>query len=219
MIFTGFLGGGPASLSYEGGASSADPTTAEVRTHTSVPVGAADADRTVFIIAHWVTNISTVLSSATIGGAAATIHVQTNNVNRGVAILSARLAAGTTTTVVLTLAVGAASYGTIVASFRSVGLVSAAPYDTDSAIPATVPTQAVTLDLKGDGILLAAATLNSLAAAYGMSGATEQYEVMPTYVGGGDAISADEAARVITFSRSGGTGTNFSGAVVAASFR
>ena len=42
---------------------------------------------------------------------------------------------------------------------------------------------------------------------------------MPAYVGGGDEITADELARVVTFSRSGGSGTDFNGAVVAASFR
>lgn len=221
MIYLGVIGGyGPVDMSYEGLTLSFDASSANVRSHTSVPIGSADADRTVFIIAHWaVSSVGAALVSATIGGVVATIHVQTNDATRGAAIISAPLAAGATTTVVLTLTSALAGYSSSVASFKATSLISSTAYDTDSAIAASVTTQAVTLDLKGDGILLAAASLSSLAAAYGISGATELYESMPAYVGGGDEITADELARVVTFSRSGGSGTDFNGAVVAASFR
>lgn len=220
MIFVGVLGIGPADLSYEGFTTSATASTSEVRSHTSVPIGTADADRTVFCLAHWtVSSVGAALVSATIGGVAATIHVQANQATRGVALISAPLAAGTTTTVVLTLTGGLAGYGSRVASFKVTNLVSSTAHDTDTAIAVSDTTKTVTLDLKGDGILFAAASLSSSAAAYGMSGATELYETMPLYVGGADEIAADEAARVITFSRSGGAGTTFNGALVAASFR
>ena len=219
MIFIGVVGGGPAALSYEGTVSSVDIASANVRSHTSVPVGGPETDRQVFVVAHWFPNVSKALVSATIGGVAATIHVQSGATTLGVALISAPLPSGTTATVVLTLESGAASYSSSVAAFRVTGLVSAIAFDTDLDFAVGDTTKSVTVDLKGDGILLTGASLSSGAAAYGISVATELYESMPLWVGGGDEITADEAARVITFSRSGGAGTTFNGALVAASFR
>lgn len=127
---------------------------------TSVGLGAANAARRIFITAHWLSGGSaTTISSATIGGVSATIHVQDGHsggsTGLGVAILSAIVPTGTTGSVVLN-GVASPKFGV----FRAVGLPGS-PTATDSDNGVNTTGASVSISVPANGILLAAGTGSS----------------------------------------------------------
>lgn len=193
---------------------------------SAVPIGAAANDRHVFMIVHWLAGSpASALSAATIGGMAATIHVQTTGASAstagaGSAIISAPLAAGTTADVTLTFSRGTQAY---LGTHRVTGLLSATAKDTLSASPAGAANPYTgTLDAFRDGILLFGAMLGYNTPNYTITGATENYEnsvdTNEKVVGSSLNVTADETSRSMTISGNGSSQL-ITGPIVGAAFR
>lgn len=135
-------GGGGGSNVAMGGSSSAN-TVGSVASIAALSYGTipAAAGRRIFAIIEWACTadaVVTTLNSATIGGIAATIHVQNNSngtsafTNYGCAIISATVPTGTSGTLAATFS--NATLRTMYASYCGVqGLVSSVAFDTASA--------------------------------------------------------------------------------------
>lgn len=213
-----------AAISYVGLTTLAD--TGAAQSVAGVSVGAAAYNRTVVMIVHWYNPTSVkALSSATIGGVAATIHAQNTGVGgsaakTGCAIISAFLPAGTTATVTLDFVAGAAYYHAYLETYRVVGLISAVAIDAISTAVSAVNTFNGTIDVLEDGVLLMGGTLFA-AVSYSFSGVTENYESTiftdQRITGASLATTADETNRAVSITRSGGTAMY--GPIVGASFR
>lgn len=227
MLIDPFRSIRPATLNYEGQASgSVGGGGSTTITITSVPIGTAAADRKVFMLIHWlgVGASPALLSALTIAGAAATIHLQNADTNGlsfwGCAIVSASVPTGTTAAVVGT--VGASISILEAGAFRATGIIYAAPRDTFSAV-VLAPSSSQSIDVDQDGFVIAGGTFRSGAATYVFSNITKRYEVAinPTFFadGAGDETPVAQAGKVIAVARSGGSGTDFQGPFIGASFR
>ena len=216
-----------AAKSYIGLTTIADTTATPVA--TGVAIGAEAFDRRVFILVHWI-NATAVkaLASATIGGVAATIHAQSSatlaaSTYAGTAIISAVLPTGTTATIALSFATGAAFYHPYLEVYRVTGVLSGVAGDTISATPSGVNPYSGTIDVANQGVLLFGATVYSDATGYTFAGATEDYEssigTKMRIIGSSLAITANETNRAVSITRTGGAGTGFNGCVVGAAFR
>lgn len=176
----------PASLTFisqsGGGVPAANPaleddTNASTYTFTSAAIGTADATRRVVVVAHWAqaTNNRT-LTSATIGGIAATIHQQSNPANlASVAIISALVPTGTTATIVLNF--NASADRCKIGVFRSVNEQVASPNDTQVDTSFTSNALSVSLAVPQDGWVVAGST-NATGAGitHTWTGVTKQYD-------------------------------------------
>ncbi len=161
------------AVSYIGGAE--DVTNASSYSLVGTSIGTAAADRVVFVAAHWGGVFDTALSSATIGGIAATINIAVSGdggTNRMVAIFSAAVPTGTTATIALTMS-GSTNRMHIevyaVTGFSSVG-------DAQSSTPGAAGTadQTLTLTVTDGGGAIAARTINdSTTGTNAWSGVTE----------------------------------------------
>lgn len=213
----------PATISYLG---LLTPTLVSGTTYSSTgaAIGAAAADRRVFCIVDWTKSGSpSSLSSATIGGVAATIHAQNKVASvfgLSVAIISALVPTGTTATVSLTFS-AAASPGLGV--YRVTGLQSATALDVISTGGSLGDPYSDTIDVAGQGILLFGGTIYSGATGFTVGGATEDFDINVAsntrMVGSSLAVTTTELGHTVSLTRSGGTAGSFGGAVVAASFR
>jgi hypothetical protein len=146
----------PASLTFIGATS--DESNQSTYTFTSHAIGTADATRRVVVAVHWAqaTNNRT-LTSATIGGIAATIHNQQNPANlASVAIISALVPTGTTATIVLNFS-GSADRCRV-GVFRAVNEQSASPADTQVDTSFTSNALSVTLTVPNDAWVMACST-------------------------------------------------------------
>lgn len=188
----GFGAGGaavvvPASLTFitqSGGSVPAanpaleDDTNQATYTFTSAAIGVADASRRVVVAVHWgqATNNRT-LSSATIGGIAATIHSQSNPANlASVAIISALVPTGTTATIVINFS-GSADRCKI-GVFRAVNETSASPSDTQVDTSFTSNALSVSLTVPNDAWVVAASTnATGSGITHTWTGVTEQYDL------------------------------------------
>lgn len=220
----------PVAVSYVGLTAVGSMVGVDTVSVPSVPIGAAAGDRMVFILVHWTSSTPTAapLSSATIGGVTAKIHVNNGSVPGsgnllGAAIISALVPTGTTATVGLTFVAGATFHNPFLETYRVTGIVSDTAIDTISAGPVGVQPYSGAIDVQKDGLLLFGATTFSAATSYTMTGATQDYDdIQGTSfhsVGGSLAVSADELNRAVSITRVGGAGSGFNAAVVAASFR
>lgn len=135
--FYGQTGGG---IVTELGTFSAN-TVAAVATFAGCGIGNSAWNRRVFALVHWACNTSaveTTISSATIGGVAASLHINYGEggssafSNYGCAIISATVPTGTTATIVVNLTSGAA-HSVYISVYRVTGLVSTIATDAVAA--------------------------------------------------------------------------------------
>lgn len=223
-----------ASISYAGFKKSPLASTTTTSTHTisAAAIGTAAADRRVFCVVYWLANTPKALVSATIGGVAATIHVQstgqsTSGFYSHAAIISAPLAAGTTADVVVVITSGSSDYNVWVASYAAYGLASSTAGDTASDTSLTFGgTGSVTIDVTEDGILLAGMIEYSDATGFtvgGTAGAAENHDTSlfssRRAVSASLDVAATAAGQTVSFTRTGGGGSSWAGGIVAAAFR
>lgn len=214
-----FIGGGPVTVTYEGGLSSSADS------WVGAPFGAASADRVIVVVFRSRRGATPVpsLSSATIGGVSATIHVSQTDSDfpaaqatyRGIAIASAVVPTGTTGDISATYA--AAASGTIhVYSVRN--MLSNTATDTATVASTTSPLS-TTIDVKQDGVTF----VENMSIATGSgtpTGYSQAYSVnegtSAQYSEGGYVLpTADESNRAVSTTIVGSS----LGHLVAASFR
>jgi hypothetical protein len=146
----------PPSIEYI--ATTMDAVDRTTYTFAGASIGAADATRRVFAICYWAQASSLTLSSATIAGGAATIHLQATGSPSpfpGQAIISALVPTGTTATIAFTLSGGAISGQ--VAVFRALNEANTSPHDTMSDTTLSANTLSGTIDIPSGGWLLSGA--------------------------------------------------------------
>lgn len=215
-------GGSPATISYVGFTSIPFDSGGNCSV-SGVPIGAVASSRRVFMFVHWLkaTTPAATLNSATIGGVAATIHVQSlgsaGTTGLGVAIISVPLPTGTTADVTLTFSSGSTPW---IGTYRATGLLSATAGDLISTNVLAVNPYTGTIDVSRQGILLFGTTIYGDASNYTITGATENYESL---IGGnlkalGSLLNATttEANHAVSISR---PSSNFDAAIIAAAFR
>lgn len=193
-------------------------------TITGVDIGAAAVGREVVIEVFCAFGGAyKAFTSATIGGVAATVHVNlatSSVVAYATAIISAPLDAGTTATVELEFTSGASSYEVWLASYRVLGLVSRTASDTASATAAADGSKSVTIDVQDDGLLFAGC-INYNGAGFTLTGVTKDYDSAVggsrRVVGGSLEVTATESNRTVTFDIT--DPNTFRGPIVAAAFR
>jgi hypothetical protein len=176
--------GAAFDVSFTDSTSSASDLT--TYTFSGRAIGAADSTRRVFACIHWATtgSVTGTVSSATIGGVAATVHVEaseTGGATRyGTAIISALVPTGTTADIVFTISAACIRAG--VGVFRMVNETNTTPHDTASDIVLTGTVLSGTIDILDGGTLIASCYLGGLAASTQTivwTGATEQYDINP----------------------------------------
>lgn len=130
----------------------------------SVDFGDARADRRIFVAVHWWEGFPhETVSSATIGGVAATIHIQDGHsggsTGFGCAIISAVVPTGTSGTIVITTSDNS-NIGTVgINTFVTYGLASSSPFDTAFAEASGTATDLTdTINVPGGGFVLAVFT-------------------------------------------------------------
>lgn len=130
---------GPFPPDFSHTASAADDSNLLAYTFTAQAIGAAAANRRIFVSAtSSATSINAAVSAVTIGGIAATIHAATANTgntrNGVVAIASAIVPSGATADVVVTHTADlGVLLGCHISVYRATGLVSGTPHDTATA--------------------------------------------------------------------------------------
>lgn len=197
--------GGPATLAFQ--AITTNPTEGQTITFTSVGIGAAAANRYVFITIPYYngggSNIS--IASVTIGGVLATIHAQPFNVTTstrgGCALVSALVPTGTTADVVVTYSVNSGSYyRPRIAVYRVTNLKSTTPYDlvTETGGNYQYP-RSKNLNVIKDGFAIVGCYIIPNASAT-LSGVTQDYKVAPftnaVFIGGGNTITSTSTISV-----------------------
>jgi len=155
--------------------SAVDATNLTTYTFTSQAIGAADATRRVIVALQAAGNgVNRTLSSATIGGAGATIHVQTGASQNSAAFISLPVAAGTTATITATYSGACASCG--IGVYRLINETSGSPTDTDVDINLSGADLSVAIDVPSQGSLFAVAGGQPVLRTVTWTGATEQYD-------------------------------------------
>ena len=160
-------------------------------------IGAAHADR-IIVCAIAANTTPVTLSSATIGGIAATIDIQNDDATEFAAVISAPVPSGTTATVVLNFANAALDVS--IGLYRFVGLNSQTP--TATASNDDDPT-ASTINVSANGFIVGVASFDADTTAITTVGVTENYDadigssraVGGIFSNGGTA----EAGRTVSF--------------------
>ncbi len=192
---------------------------ANIVTASGMDVGTPSSDRVVFALVSWNNagsgGSTKTLNSATIGGVAATIIVQTQgNLGSywaGVAIISAPLPLGTTANVVMTFQSGAPFYNTWVATYATTGLSSGnTPTDTFSFADLSVSGQLGNLNALGGALVFCPIFLEWDTTST-LTGVTRNYNTITsgtgpmTTEGGAGTVSSANAAYPIQVSVGGTT--------------
>lgn len=176
---------GPSELSFIG----ETPDTSDLTTYTFTnhAIGAEHPTRRVVVAVSlgFLAAGGQTLASATIGGIAATIHVQVGDGNC-VALISALVPTGTTATIVITAS--AAARRAAVAVYRAINETVTTPHATMTDNTLTGAVLSGTIDIPASGWVVAISQFNGNAST-AWAGVTEQY----------DAIYGD-----LTVNRSGG---------------
>lgn len=170
-------GGGPPELTFVG--STEDSSDLTTYTFTNHAIGADDATRRVVCVAHWSDAVATSnMSSATIGGNAATIHANPSATTNGCAIFSLLVPAGTTATITFTLS--AAADRAYLAVYRGINETSATP--TQTLVDNTISTLTLTgtLNIAADGWVVAGCSYSPATSPTNVTwtGVTEQYDLL-----------------------------------------
>ncbi|MDO8839646.1 MAG: hypothetical protein Q7V31_12035 [Parvibaculum sp.] len=166
-----------AIVTYQASSLAQDNTNQITYTFTGRPFGPAAADRVIIAVLSWEQNSSARdFVSATIGGVAATLHVERTRVQAGSAIISALVPAGTSGTISFTLSATANSGG-VAGVYAVTGLVNAAPHHTASMGGTGTGPASVTLNLPTGGFAIAGGmTYNSDGGPHGWTFATKNQE-------------------------------------------
>jgi hypothetical protein len=147
-------------------------------TFTSQNIGAADPTRRVIVGLTWRCNGTfAVVSSATIAGSAATIHIQgASNTDSNAAFISLLVPTGTTATIVVNMSAGARNLDCAI--WRQVNESSASPTATQTASAAS-NTVSLNINVPANGSLYACGNCRTSAAQtpFGWTGVTERYDV------------------------------------------
>ena len=159
-------------------------TNETAHTFSAFNFGADAASRRIFIFAVWQGTANT-LTSITIGGVTATVHVTTTSGGANCALVSALVPSGTSGDVVVT--VGATSNRFGIAGWNVTNLTNASPTSTDSSAGATSDT--LTVDAASACIVIAGALSGSGSPGdITISNVTERfdvtYETIHRYVAG-----------------------------------
>lgn len=127
-------------------------------TFSACNLGTATADRLIVVIVTSAGGPIRSISSITIGGNSATLHVQSNASNgaQGVGIASLVVPSGTSADVVVTWSASSSNTGLMVFALK--GYSNATPYDTDATTNGTAysTSQTATIDTVNGGVLIAA---------------------------------------------------------------
>lgn len=150
-------------------------------TFTGVNIGTADATRRVVVIAQAAIASARTLSSGTIAGGAATVHV-TPSSSESTAIMSRLVAAGTTATITITWSGGVA--GAIIHVFSQLNETSATPTATANDVSYSAGVLSATINIPANGCLYCGSATNQ-GASYTWTNSTERYDD-PDPFGGGD---------------------------------
>lgn len=194
---------------------------------TNAPVGTASIDRLVVVALSWyVSGSSRTLSSATIGGIAATIVDSESDGNEsGVAIISAVVPTGTTATVAMSFS------GTVTRVSGGVyavyNLKSTTATDADSTTGSGgfgSTTKSVTIDTLQDGIVIASGYIEASDGTTTITfsaGVTEDYENVSGdfRANGGNALAASTSMTVTMSGTNDDIFDNWTVGVCAASWR
>lgn len=161
------------ALTYIG--ETTDTTNTDVYTFSGESIGTAASDRRIHVLVMGEGISPSTLSSATVGGIAATINVQRSSGDVTAAIITAAVPTGTTADIVLSFSVvkGSANIGV----YRSVGLTSNTAVDTDSS--ASDPATATLTSVAGGFCIgLCCSTVGTTVTWSG--GVNEDYDVQPS---------------------------------------
>lgn len=148
-----------------------------------VNFGAADATRRIVCAVHFGDNVNArTISSATIGGVSATIHVNLSATLSAVGIISALVPTGTSGTVAVNFS-GAVDRCAI-ATYRAADETSSSPHATASDTSVSSGLLTTTINIPANGWVIAAAGRSSAAATFTATGFTEQYDSAFSDAGG-----------------------------------
>ena len=164
----------PPSLTFIG--QTADTADLTTYTFTNHAIGAADVTRRVVVAVSlgFLAASSQTLASATIGGIAATIHVQVGS-GDCVAFISALVPTGTTATIVVTAS--AAARRAAVAVYRAINETVATPHATMTDNTLTSATLSGTINIPANGWVVAACQFNGNVTTTWV-GVTQQYDAL-----------------------------------------
>lgn len=191
---------------------------------STVSIGTAAAGRRVFVAVQWQGTAAagpTSFASATIGGIAATIHVQRTEAyvytqNPGAMIISAAVPTGTAAEVALFTDRAAIIRMGV---YRVMNLLSATPVHTASGF-ASAATRSVSINVQESGVLIASDGARANVQAT-MAGVTRNYSdtdsAARVATAGMLAVTATQTGRTVSVTRS--DSGSMTGALVAASFR
>lgn len=127
-------------------------TAGATRIFTSAPIGGASNDRLVIATIFWALTGSTTLSSATIGGNAATIIGQASGANCGQAIIYLNVTSGTVATIEFTMAASVARAAIMVETL--VGQTVNTPYSNHFPAGGAAASRTATLDIPAAGLAI-----------------------------------------------------------------
>lgn len=199
-----FLGGGPATAEYQ--ETKAFTGSSRTPTITGIAIGAVRSDRRVFELINMATaGADCALTSATIGGISATIHVQVSQVISGgylrSVLISAQVPTGTTANVALTFAAGASDYSGNVSSVRVIDLVSDTPLTTPVTFAGVADPASVNVDVQANGVMFAVISTR-YDTTIATSGFTEDYNIgvssIAAFAGGHLNVAATQTGRPVT---------------------
>lgn len=204
------------ALLSKGGGGAANPTMAFVvgssqvadgatQTYSTLSLGVAATNRKIIVGCGWQGTVT--LSSATIGGVAATIVLQAASSSvSNVALIIADVPTGTTGDVVLTLS--GSTQRSVVGVYRVVDLTSSTAHATSNATSSTAGVITGSLNVPANGFAIAAACTAD-GSAWTWTAPTEDYDQFPE---SNHAISTASASYVsaqtpLSVSTTCGTGT------------
>lgn len=176
MMFVGVLGVAGPDVSFIG---------YQAASGNSFSIGAAAANRRLFALVHWGEDGNhRTLTSATIGGVSATVHLQEGHTGGstgfGVAIISAIVPSGTTASIVTSYT--GTPNGKVThegfSLYRATGLVDSSPSDTGSDTTSVLSQSlSVTVTVPALGIVIGGYSASQLSdSLVAWSGATENYD-------------------------------------------
>lgn len=212
FISSGRFGGAAgAALTYR--ATTVDMTDLTTYTFSTQDIGAADGTRRVIVgVAGFSSSVisARTLSSATIAGGAATIHVNPSSA-RNTAIISAQVAAGTTATIALTFS--GAMRAAAIHIYRLINETSGTPFATGSATYSGA-NATLNINVPSIGALVAVTCADdSSNPTFTWTGATERADVtLETTVTVGTSSASEsglgsQTGRTVTATESPGTPT------------
>lgn len=160
-----------------------DTTDLTTYSFAGVSIGTADATRRVIVAVGWFSTTARTLSSATIAGVSATIHVTSGagagGRFNGCALISAQVPTGTTASIDFTLS-GAASWG-IASVYRQVGEHTSTPHATtsDNTLSVAQDDYDLLINIPSSGAVVAAAVTDvngGTPTGYAWTNAVEDFE-------------------------------------------